>query len=58
MDGASLTPSELIGLATEKVNLGRQLMGHLKDIAKIEGISKIQQQIGREVNNLLIVSTK
>lgn len=56
MDDVTLTPCELIGLATEKVNLGRQLMGNLKDLSKIEGVSKIQQQIGREVNNLLIVS--
>lgn len=50
--------SEIIGLATDKVNLGRQLMNNLKDLLKsgVSGVSKIHKQISREVNNLLIVS--
>lgn len=47
---------EIIGLATEKVNLGRQLMSNLKNLLEIEGVRRIKEQISREVNNLLIVS--
>lgn len=46
----------LVGLATEKVNLGRQLMSNLKNLLEIEGVRRIKEQISREVNNLLIVS--
>lgn len=45
---------EIIVLATDKVNLGRQLMTNLKDLLHIEGVQRIQKQISHEVNSLLI----
>lgn len=58
MDDVPPSMGEIIGLATDKVNLGRQLMSHLKDLLQIEGVQRIQKQISSEVNTLLIVSVQ
>lgn len=45
----------LAQLAADKVVLGRQLMGNLKDLLHIEGVRRIEQQIRRETENLQVV---
>lgn len=46
----------IIGLATTKVDLGRQLIANVAELGEIDGVARIREQINEEINVLLNVS--